>query len=289
MDQQHISKTIGLIITYTSGYIFPLIISGAESYLRNSGYRLMLVTTQNDKRKEREALEMMLESGVSGLMIEPSKMARDNPNASLFAELSNRQIPYVMINEGYEGLAAPCLITDDEQAGFIATEHLIKLGHREIAGFFKIDDTQGVNRMKGFIRAHNKYHIPISTNLIEQFTLEDPRRPVKAAFTYLQSLQRPSAFVVYNDLVALHMLEVTRQMGVEIPGDLSVVSFDDSDLAVATEVKLTTVSHPKELLGEQAAKLVIDLVEQRRAMRKENIIVTVPKLVIRNSTAKLKS
>lgn len=282
-------KTIGLINTYFSGYIFPLIISGAENVLRDRGYRLMLFSTNNDKKKEKQGLEMMLESEVSGLIVEPTKSAQENINAPLFAQLGEKNIPYVMISGAYKGLNAPCLRADDEQAAFIATEHLIQLGHRVIAGFFKIDDVQGLNRMKGFIRAHQKHHIPIPSHLIKQYTTEQSQqKPAKDAFTLLQNVQRPTAFVCYNDWYALHMLEVMRQMGLNVPDDVSVVSFDDSEMAVATEVKLTSVSHAKEKLGELAARHLIDLIEGRKTMGLEHIIVEEPELIIRNSTTMLK-
>lgn len=278
-------KTIGLISTYFSGYIFPQIISGAESVLRDRGYRLMLYTTDNDKKKEKQGLEMMLESELSGLIIEPTKSAQENVNAPLFAELERKGLPYTMISGTYEGLNAPCLRVDDEQAAFIATEHLIQLGHRIIAGFFKIDDMQGLSRMKGFIRAHQKHQIPVPSQLIKQYTTEQSQqKPAKDAFTLLQSAQRPTAFVCYNDWYAVHMLEVTRQMGLNVPDDISVVSFDDSELAIATEVKLTSVSHPKERLGQRAALHIIDMIEGRKSMGLDHIFVEEPELIIRNST-----
>lgn len=281
-------KTIGLMSNYFSGYIFPQIISGAERVLRDRGYRLMLYTTRNDKAKEKQGLEMMLESGVSGLIIEPTRSAQDNVNAPLYAELSRRGIPYVMISGTYEGLSAPCLRADDERASFLATEHLIELGHRVIAGFFKIDEIQGIDRMKGFISAHQKHQIPVPSHLINQYTTDQAeRKPEKDAFMLLQREQRPTAFVCFNDWYAIAMLEVTRQMGLQVPDDVSVVSFDDSEMAVATEVKLTSVSHAKEKLGEQAAQHIIDIVEGRKHMELYHIIVEEPKLIMRSSTTKL--
>src|SRR5690554_1418347 len=143
LKKEATSKTIGLITTYISDYIFPHIIRGAESVLRQKGYRLLLSSTDNDKNKERESLEAMMDYPLSGLIIEPTKSALDNQNSQYYLQLDFNKIPYLMINECYPELMCPALKMDDEQGGFLATEHLIQLGHRNIAGFFKTDDLQG--------------------------------------------------------------------------------------------------------------------------------------------------
>ncbi|MBW7462342.1 GntR family transcriptional regulator, partial [Paenibacillus sepulcri] len=105
--------------------------------------RLLLASTDNEKNKERESLESMLQQQPSGLIIEPTKSAEGNPNLDYYLSLESRGIPFVMLNERYSDLDAPCLKVDDELGGFRAAEHLIRLGHRRIAGFFKTDDFQG--------------------------------------------------------------------------------------------------------------------------------------------------
>ena len=80
-----------------------------------------------------------------------------------------------MINERYPEINCPSLIVDDEEGGFKAAQHLIELGHRRIAGFFKTDDLQGVNRLKGFIRAHQHYQIPLLPEFVIHYTTEEKR------------------------------------------------------------------------------------------------------------------
>lgn len=278
-------KTIGIVTTYISDYIFPLIVRGAEAELRSRGYRLMLCSTDNDKEKERESLDLMLSHPLSGLIIEPTKSAEGNPNLHYFLSMDVSQIPYIMINERYPETDCPCVKVDDEKGGFLAAEHLIKLGHRHIAGFFKTDDLQGIQRLKGFIRAHREYQVPLAPDAVIRYTTEEKAaKPFGAAAELLAKAERPTAFVCYNDELAVRLLEAVRQAGLRVPEDLSMVGFDDSFLATATEVKLTTLFHPKTELGVKAAELLLHMIEKERGPLPESVYVYEPELVIRNST-----
>jgi GntR family transcriptional regulator of arabinose operon len=282
-------QTIGVITTYISDYIFPLIVRGAEAVLRSRGYRLLLTSTDNDKEKERESLEMMMREPLSGLIIEPTKSAEGNPNLSYFLSLNYRNIPYIMINERYAEMDCACVKVDDELGGFLAAEHLIQLGHRRIAGFFKMDDLQGVNRLKGFIRAHRKYQVPLMPEAVIHYVTEEKDTKPYAQAVSMLSVQadRPTAIVCYNDSLAVQLLEAVRQTGLHVPQDVSVIGFDDSSLAMATEVKLTTLTHPKSELGTQAAQMLIDSIEGKASANSFGCTVHTPQLIVRESTKKL--
>jgi GntR family transcriptional regulator of arabinose operon len=282
-------QTIGILTTSISDYIFPHIVRGTEAALRARGYRLLLASTDNDKAKEKESLDMMLSQPLSGLIIEPTKSAEGNPNLSYYLSLDYQHIPYLMINERYPEMNCPSLIVDDEEGGFTAAQHLIELGHTRLAGFFKTDDLQGVNRLKGFIRAHQHYKIPLLPEFVIHYTTEEKRqKPYASALAMLgQGDVRPTAFICYNDELAIHLLEAIRTIGLQVPQDISLIGFDDSSLATATEVKLTSLSHPKTELGSDAAEILIDMIENKRANSSETGKVYKPKLIIRESTIRI--
>lgn len=290
MSVQDDMPMVGVITTYISDYIFPEIVRGAESAFRAAGYPMMLTSTDNDKEKERDNLLKWRKSGrIRGLVVEPTRSAQGNVNLDCFLALEQLQIPYIMINARYPELNCPCVIVDDELGGYLATRHLIKLGHRRIAGFFKTDDLQGVQRLRGFMRAHRESALPLRPDAVYQYTTEEKRDPAyRRALAYLQAQkeERPTAFVCYNDELAVWLLEAVRQAGLRVPDDLSIVGFDDSFLATATETKLTTVSHPKFELGVKAAELLIGMMRGEADDRFGDIVFP-PELVIRNSTRKL--
>jgi GntR family transcriptional regulator, arabinose operon transcriptional repressor len=283
-------QTIGILTTYISDYIFPHIVRGAEAALRDKGYRLVLSSTDNDKEKEKECLAMMMSQPLSGLIIEPTKSAVGNPNLSYYLSLDYQKIPYIMINERYPEMNCPFVIVEDETGGFLATEHLIRLGHQRIAGFFKTDDLQGVNRLKGFIRAHHQYNLPLLPDRVIGYCSEQKQiKPNETALALLgqPALNRPTAFVCYNDDLAIRLLEVIRKLGFNVPEDLSIVGFDDSNLATATEVKLTTLTHPKTEMGIAAAEILIFMIEHKLSEREFIQRIFTPELVIRTSTRKI--
>lgn len=286
------SKNIGVITTYISDYIFPLIIKGIESYLSEQGYSLTLACTNNDVELEKQCLQSMLSRNIDGLIVEPTKSSSYNPNINYYLELEHHNIPYLMINQFYSQLIPSHIIVNDEKGGFLATDHLIKLGHEKIIGIFKTDDLQGVYRMKGFIRAFRENNIPFFPEMIINFTTEEQKEKLieNIKDILVSSEARPTGIVCYNDQVALSVFNVLRELNLTVPKDISIVGYDDSYLAEATEIKLTSVTHPKEKMGIDAAKWIVSAVENKNSEGStQHSIVYEPELIVRNSTASLKS
>lgn len=285
-------KSIGVITTYISDYIFPSIIKGIESYLTNHGFSLILACTDNDLEKEKQCLEMMLNRNIDGLIIEPTKSSSFNPNINYYLQLEQNQIPYLMINQFYSQLNPPHLILDDEKGGFLATEHLIKQGHVNIVGFFKTDDLQGINRMKGFIRAFRENNISLFPEMIITYTTEDDNEELlnKMKNRLIPTDTAPTGIICYNDTLALKILDLLRTLGIKIPEDISIVGYDDSYLAEASEIKLTSITHPKTQMGLDAAKWIVSAVENKNSpkLRQDSIIYN-PVLIERSSTGIAKS
>ncbi|GIN63774.1 arabinose metabolism transcriptional repressor [Robertmurraya siralis] len=282
---KQIDRTIGIITTSISDYIFPSIIRGIESYLSEKGYNLILASTNHDISRERKCLENMLGKKLDGLIVEPTKSALYNPNLNTYLSIEKNHIPYVMINAFYSELQPASITVDDELGGFKAGEHLLRLGHRRIGGIFKIDDKQGVNRMKGFMRALREHNISILPGTMITFHTEDRHtKPIQEVQKLLKEANPPTAFFCYNDEIALMILNVLRDMQLKVPEDISIVGFDDSQLAVASEVKFTTLTHPQTEMGLLAAKMIVDALEEGKELSVNDQVVYEPELVIRNST-----
>jgi GntR family transcriptional regulator, arabinose operon transcriptional repressor len=286
-------KNIAIITTFISDYIFPSIIRGAESYLSKHGYNVSLFSTNNDHKTEKRILEKILSEPFDGVIIEPTKSATSNPNINYYLNIERQNIPYIMINAYYEELEPISITMNDEKGGYIQAEHLIQLGHTNIVGFFKTDDLQGVKRMKGFIKAHRNYGIPINPNGIVTYnSSEKTTKPLEALakFLSLDRDDRPSAVVCYNDELAISLLDVLREKNFRVPEDLSIVGFDNSFMGQLTEVKLTTIDHPQSKLGETAGEMIVDLVKEKNGQHKLNdkekrqSVIFEPRVILRNST-----
>jgi GntR family transcriptional regulator of arabinose operon len=283
-----IGKNIGVITTYISDYIFPSIIKGIESYLSAHGYSLTLACTDNDPEKEKQCLEAMINRDIDGLIVEPTRSSNYNPNLHYYLEMEQNNIQYLMINQFYPQLNPPNIIVNDEKGGFIATEHLIKLGHKKVVGLFKSDDLQGLNRMQGFIRAFREYDTPFFPEMIITYTTEEKEVTLlqKLKDVLISEQKRPTGIVCYNDEIAINVLNLLRELEIKVPDDISIVGYDDSYLTEASEIKITSVTHPKMEMGIEAAKWIVAAVENsEKDTGEKRQKVYEPELVIRNSTS----
>lgn len=279
-------KNIAVLTTYISDYIFPAIIRGIEEVLSNNGYNLILANTNNDKSKEAQCLENFLSQEIGALIIEPTKSALENTNIGYYKELEAKGIPYLMLHAYYPDLDPGYIIMDDAQGAYLATNHLLQLGHRRIAGIFKNDDLQGIKRQAGFLSALKEYDITENPNWIGNYTTEQLRTyPYQFTQNLLRQEDRPTAIVCYNDQIAVEVLEAIRNESLKVPDDISVVGFDDSSLATATEIKLTTIRHPKASMGRQVGENIIQMLTGK--VTKPRIIYP-SELVIRSSCRNIK-
>jgi GntR family transcriptional regulator of arabinose operon len=283
LKKTHHSRIIGVVTTYLNDYIFPSIIRGIDQVLSQNGYNIVLGCTDNQFDKEKVCLTNLLNQNIDGLIVETTKSALPNPNIELYMEFEKRGIPVLFIHGRYKDYKASSVYEDDVQAGYLAAKHLIELGHRKIGGIFKIDDIQGHERFRGFIRAIQESGVDLADSRIIWFDTNDIHiKFVKNPSGLLNGfLSDCTGIVCYNDQISLKIIDVVREKGIAVPKQLSIVSFDDSDLAVVSGVKLTTVAHPKEKLGMKAAELIIKMLEEPGRVYQVKIK---PELIVRSSS-----
>ncbi len=278
-------QIVAVLTTYIAGFVFPGIISGIEETLSDEGYMMLLSNTNNIKEREAQYLASISEHNVVGLIIEPTKSARENTNLKLLEDIRSRDIKFCFINACYDDFSSAYVLLDDYKGGYMATEYLIQLGHRRIAGIFKTDDKQGINRRAGFVAAMEKYGVPIQPGFIgeyETFNMYD--FPYMFAQSLLRKEDRPTAIFCYNDVYALMVVQAINDSGLRVPDDISIIGYDDSTSILQSGIKLTTIMHPKKEMGVQAAKYMIDMLEGR--LEKPQIVYR-PELIVRNSCKNL--
>ncbi|SFE75383.1 GntR family transcriptional regulator, arabinose operon transcriptional repressor [Paenibacillus algorifonticola] len=251
-------KTIGVITTYISDYIFPSIIRGIEGRLNEDNYSLLLASTNNDIMQEKKALEMMLSYGVDGLIIEPTKSNLYNPNIAYYLSFKEQEVPFTMINAYYEELEVPFFCLDDVQSSYLATRELIAKGHSQIGIIAKMDDLQGKYRMKGYIKALGEAKLRLHPEQVLSFdTATKPDLSTNLEEFLNDNRDVLTALVCYNDEVGLEVVNVCRRLGISIPDELSIIGQDNSYIAKNANIKLTTLTHPQEQMGRDAADWVI--------------------------------
>ncbi|MBC5647934.1 GntR family transcriptional regulator [Christensenella tenuis] len=278
------NKTIGVCLSFINEYIFPAILLGIEETLTAKGFGMELGITYNKIEQERRFLERMLKANVSGLIIEGTKTGLPNPNLSIYREFLRREIPVMFIHNYYPELPCASVVMDDVNCAKKLTKMLIDAGHRDIAGFFKIDDMQGQKRYEGYIGALIEAGIPVRDELIRCFTSNSQ----DALFEYshhplLADVRKCSAIVCYNDQMASKMYSYFKERGIKVPQDVSMVGFDDSFVDPAAILRLTTVRHPKRELGKAAADRLMHMVENGTESIPQEPLIVNANIICRSS------
>ena len=279
------SNNIAVITTYLSVYIFPHVIQGIDEVLSANGYSIILKNTGNSQTMEGKCLEDILSKNIDGLIIEPSKSNILTRNLYLYDKLDEYNIPYVFIHGIYHQLAGkPYVLLNDRQGAYTATKHLLDNGRRNLIGIFKIDDYQGKERHKGFIQALTEAGIPYDPDRVISYHTEDRKiKPTVVLRDLLENGIAVDGIVCYNDQIAYLIYQELNSLRIRVPEDIALFGYDNSFLSENNRVPLSTVNHPKEVLGKAAATLLLDII-RGKADNNQLHKVIIPELVLREST-----
>lgn len=282
------SHNIAVVTTYISDYIFPRLIQGMDQVLTRQGYSIILKNTGNSQKREAKALEDIMTKNIDGLIIEPSKSEIYCGHMYQYEALERLRIPYVFIQGTYPQMKdKPAIIMDDVGGACLLTRYLISLGHKRIVGIFKVDDAQGTARHKGYIKALNEAGICYDPDLVILFHTEDREtKPAGMIARFVEQGIGMDGIVCYNDQIALEVIRVLNQKGVRVPEDVSITGYDNSLISETGPVKLTTISHPKEKLGEMAARLLLEKLNGIEESDSRVARIVAPEMIIRDSCKK---
>ncbi|MFV0401086.1 MAG: GntR family transcriptional regulator [Oscillospiraceae bacterium] len=275
------TMTVGVVSTYLDDYIFPSILQGIESVLTQEGYAIHLASTYNKAVNEARALQAMMDNGVDGLIVEPTKSGLPSINMELYRQIQLRRIPLVFFNAYYPALTLPYVALDDEQAGLLAARHLIRSGHKKVAGIFLLDDIQGHLRYSGYTKAIAEAGMDLMEDRNIWYTTEDKPYLFTRPEYLLSRLGDSTGVFCYNDQLAFQLIAFLRSQGLRVPQDISVIGIDNSDMASLSEPPLTTIAHPMRELGVATAELLTKMLGG--GLGKTRLFP--PELIVRGSVA----
>jgi LacI family transcriptional regulator len=275
------SFTIGVLIPDLTNPLFPPIVRGIEDALATEGYTALLANSDNDPDKERLHFETMKGRQVEGFIMATAQ--RDHP---LIEDAITADTPIVLVNRTVESRRAVAVIPDDRAGTKLAVDHLVGLGHREIAHLVGPKRfSTGRTRYQGFIEAMRAHDIEPDPKLImftESFTEDEGARTFKEV---LDSGPEFTAVFAGNDLIALGCYDVMSERGIRCPDDISVIGFNDIPLLDKMKPPLTTIRIPHYEIGLRAAELVLERLQDPGAP--PVTISLPPELIVRGSTAAL--
>lgn len=274
------SITVGCVLLDSANPFFAEVARGMEDRLAEAG--CMAIVCSTDVRAERETryLHMLEELGVRGVLLSPVSSRLDTAVA-----LGRRGTPVVLVDHPRAAAQLCAVVVDDVRGGELAAEHLVGLGHRRIAFLRGQSDVASlVGRAEGVQRGLAAAGLDVSAALVP-VPVPQPAgvdEAEAAVAQVLAAVPRPTAVVCFNDMAALGVMRGLRAAGVDIPGQMSVLGYDDVVFASQLAPALTTIRQPTYQLGWAAAELL--LAEGRSGHRHREIRFT-PDLVVRQSTA----
>ena len=256
---------IAVVTTYVDSYIFPKTIQGIEKVLFEHGYSVQIAFTNNTLEREKSVLEDIISrDDVAGVIVEGTKSGLPNPNIPLYRKLISTKIPILFINTYYPELEVPHVSLNDVEAANLAVNYLIEKGHRDIGAVFKLDDGQGRLRYLGYLKAMEKARLGVTDSRIVWIDTDEVKQLSFCMDKIVNRLENCTAVLCYNDQVAFQLIRLLEERGISVPGRLSVISIDDSDLALHSEVPITSLPHPKEKLGKTAAENLLEMIQGKR-------------------------
>lgn len=252
---------IAVVTTYVDSYIFPKTIQGIERVLFERGYSVQISFTDNMPDRERNVLtDLISRDDVAGIIVEGTKSGLPNPNLSLYRQLLNRKIPILFINTFYPELDVPHVSLNDVKAAELAVNYLIGKGHKDIGAILKLDDGQGRLRYLGYLRAMEAAGLTVTDSRMVWIDTDESKQLNYCRDKILNRVEACSALFCYNDQIAFQLIRMLTERGIRVPEDVSVIGMDDSDLALHSEIPITSLPHPKEKLGEKAAETLLDMI-----------------------------
>ncbi|MFI7481165.1 LacI family DNA-binding transcriptional regulator [Kocuria sp. M1R5S2] len=275
LRRQH-TGTVGVLVPRLSDTVMAVFFEEvARACARRSGFA-MVATTEDDPEAEQAAAETLLRQRVDGLILTTARL--EDP---FTAELRARQVPHVLALRTDH--VSPSATGDDELGGYLATRHLLDLGHRDIALVAGPSyASTAVARQAGYRRAMAEAGIADVEHLVHESTFGMDSGEIVAR-PLLGGPDRPTAVFAVNDNTAIGVLAAAQAAGLSVPRDLSVVGYNDIPVSARLPVPLTTVRVPFDRIAAHAVEL---LVQQRTGTLGETLTVAPPTLIPRRSTAR---
>jgi LacI family transcriptional regulator len=270
------SNLIGVLVPALSNSYSGEILRGIDEELSKSDYNLILYTTHRHSGKESTYVATIMNGVAEGLLL----VVPLTSNSYLDA-LRQQNFPYVLIDQSDTTEQSSTVNGANWQGAYEATQYLIKLGHRRIGFIAGLPgSSSAAERREGYAAALSEYGIPLCDELIAEGRFRT-QGGYAAAQKLLTLTELPTAIFASNDLSAFGAIEAIRQSGLNIPGDISLIGFDDIPQAALVYPKLTTVRQPLNQMGREAVTLLLQQIENPTLGKRQVVLTT--QLIIRDS------
>ena len=284
------SEFVGFFIPEYRDTFAVQMLGGAERVLRQHGYRVQFANTDRNIEEENRLLKALVKDGATGCLLVPGSRG----TAAHWLASGECRLPIVLMDRPINGLVLPCVTSNNYEGGLQAMEHLIELGHRRIVFLARphLELWSVSERYRAYQDAMRRNgtqpQAPVligedgEMSSFEAYLEHDDARLLPLV-DLLKSPQRPSAIFAVNDWMAMKAQRAITLAGLNNPGDVSLIGFDDLDIAKYQTPPLSTIAQNGAAMGAEAARRLLTLVEGEQ---RESILTLIPtRLIVRASTA----
>ncbi|WP_438978183.1 LacI family DNA-binding transcriptional regulator [Polaribacter sp.] len=276
------TKTIGVIIPTMLNYFFAQVFKGIEKTALEKGYKVITCISNQSYDKEIEIIEMLSNGSIDGFLLSLAKETELNNNFNHFKDSINNGTPIVMFDRVAQSIECDKVITDDLEGASNTVEFLYKKGHKKIAFVSTISDLHiGKQRLLGYKKGLEKMGLPFNEDLVLNIVERDYKKYKNIVRPFIKT-NDVDAVITTGESVAVSVMKAVKKNGKKIPKDVAVIAFSNGILARHSSPKMTTISQHGETMGQTAAEILIDKLENKTKEVVTKVIKT--DLVIRDST-----
>lgn len=273
------TRTLGLILPDSANPFFAEIARAIEDTAFRAGYNVIFGNSENELEKEQVYVDVLVNKQVDGIIF----VASGDHSPSL-EDLVRNGLPVVVVDRKLTDMEMDTVLTDNLQGGLTVVQHLLELGHRRIACITGPSHlTPSADRVIGYRQALETCGIAIDETIILRGDFH-PRSGYQAAAEIIRQ-QRTTAIFLCNDMMAIGALRALAEANLRVPEDISLVGFDDIELASYLTPPLTTIRQDKTALAEAALQLLLQRIAEPGLPARTRVLPTA--LVVRQSTRRL--
>ena len=271
------SYLIGIVVPDLMHSYFSEICRGVESQARPAGYQNLICSTDEESRKEMDEIEALL-SRTDGLIV--ASALSDN-EVRFYRQLLKDGARIVLIDRLLNGLKCSSVITNDVEVGRLATQHLINLGHKQVGHLRGTNASTSLDRYRGYGEAIEEGGLRLRKSIVKEcgFTEVDGHAAMNR---WIEEGDIPSAIFAANDPAAIGAMAALNDARIRVPEDVAIVGAGSIHYGDMLRVPLTTVAWSTMEMGQAAAKLLLESIEEKSKAEARQIVVQ-PQLVIRQS------
>lgn len=281
------TQTLGLIIPDIANAFFAEIAKGAEAECQKQDYSLILCNTNDNPQKDVDYANVLIDKGVDGILFTMAVSSQVHKDSQCFEIVKQAEKPMILVDRAVQDespeMSAPCVGVDNELGGYLATKHLLGMGHGKI-GYISgpMGEQSSQKRLFGYIKALQEAGVTFDPTFIKvgDYHMETGYRLSGELIE-----QGVSAIFAGNDMMAYGVYKQAKERGIAIPRDLSVVGFDDLQFSQFMEVPLTSMRQPAYEIGECAVRKIISWIENPEEVPES--VRFKPELMARASSGKV--